>query len=189
MAHCCCVNVSVKRRSVQGVRAPVSCPILAPNDAAVRFIVYNYAKNAFNVQVVTSKETKFGPDCIFLTLCAGKSAFGPVSPDTLSQCPCLHQEGTRHICSVKNILNLNRSRGDTAWTLLWTLLFRDFIWWLLWKYQNLHLCLTFQNDFYVNVRVKLIMNSRLSYMDTGAAAVKSLASHKMKHPPAWLGAG
>ena len=93
MKHCCCVNVSVKRRSVQEVRAPVSS--LAPNDAAVRFIVYNYAKNAFNVQVVTSKETKFGPDCIFLTLCAGKSAFSPVSPDTLSQCPCLHQEGTR----------------------------------------------------------------------------------------------
>ena len=99
--------MSVKRRSVQEVRAPVSS--LAPNDAAVRFIVYNYAKNAFNVQVVTSKETKFGPDCIFLTLCAGKSAFSPVSPDALSQCPCLHQEGTRHICSVKNILNLNRS--------------------------------------------------------------------------------
>ena len=91
------------------MRAPVSWPVLAPNDAAVRFIVYNYAKNAFNVQVVTSKETKFGPDCIFLTLCAGKSAFSPVSPDTLSQCPCLYQEGTRHICSVKNILNLNRS--------------------------------------------------------------------------------
>ena len=130
----CCVT---KWEECPGGGGTCILQIPAPNDAAASFIVYNYAKNALNVQVVRSKETKFCPDCIFLTLCAGKSAFSPVSPVALSQCPCLHQEGTRqrHICSVKNILNLNRSWPRDIALALGTrdTAFKDFIWLLLWK--------------------------------------------------------
>ena len=105
------IVMSLKRRSVHGGGEHLyPAKYWPPNDAGISFIVYNYAKNALNVQVVRRKETKFGLDCIFLTLCAGKSAFSLVSPVTMRlSSPRGDQGGQRNICSVKNILNLNRS--------------------------------------------------------------------------------
>ena len=180
------IVISPNRRSVQERGAPVSCQILASNDAGVSFIVYNYAKNALNVQVVRRKETKFGLDCIFLTLCAGKSAFSPVSPVTMRLSSPRGDQG-KGIFVVWRIfwiwIGAEFGRGDIAWALLRTLLFRDFIWLPLRKDQNQNpdLHQTFQNDFDVN----LIMNTRLGYMNTGTGGCggKKPASLKMKLPP------